>query len=199
MLWERRADDDYKPVPYFVLGDVWDSFAEWSAYGTGVPLVLNNNKDRVIQYYVPSLSAIQIYAHSHALNSSLKSRFLFFLDSSYQQHYNITSFHYVGSYITFLYGRRPGDSSDSDFRDSSSSDSDSEQVSARVDRISLRDQHQEDSSSDDGEPLGSQGRLIFEYLERDLPYIREPLADKVCAFISLLEPHNIELRKHPLV
>ncbi|XP_020882523.1 uncharacterized protein LOC9312807 isoform X2 [Arabidopsis lyrata subsp. lyrata] len=145
LLWERRADDDYKPVPYFVLGDVWDSFAEWSAYGTGVPLVLNNNKDRVIQYYVPSLSAIQIYAHSHALNSS----------------------------------RRPGDSSDSDFRDSSSdvsSDSDSEQLSARVDRISLRD---EDSSSDDGEPLGSQGRLMFEYLERDLPYIREPLADKV--------------------
>ncbi|KAG7558367.1 hypothetical protein ISN45_Aa05g000320 [Arabidopsis thaliana x Arabidopsis arenosa] len=150
-LRERRADDDYKPVPYFVLGDIWDSFAEWSAYGTGVPLVLNNNKDRVIQYYVPSLSAIQIYAHSHSLNSSLKSR-------------------------------RPGDSSDSDFRDSSSdvsSDSDSEQVSARVDRISLRDQHQEDSSSDDGEPLGSQGRLMFEYLERDLPYIREPLADKV--------------------
>ncbi|CAL9249059.1 unnamed protein product [Arabidopsis halleri] len=150
-LRERRANDDYKPAPYFVLGDIWDSFAEWSAYGTGVPLVLNNNKDRVIQYYVPSLSAIQIYAHSHALNSSLKSR-------------------------------RPGDISDSDFRDSSSdvsSDSDSEQVSARVDRISLRDQHQEDSSSDDGEPLGSQGRLMFEYLERDLPYIREPLADKV--------------------
>jgi hypothetical protein len=89
------------------------------------------------------------------------------------------------------YGRRPGDSSDSDFRDSSSdvsSDSDSERVSARVDCISLRDQHQEDSSSDDGEPLGSQGRLMFEYLERDLPYIREPFADKVCAFISLLEP-----------
>ncbi|OAP09219.1 hypothetical protein AXX17_AT2G00230 [Arabidopsis thaliana] len=151
-LRERRADDDYnKLVPYFVLGDIWDSFAEWSAYGTGVPLVLNNNKDRVIQYYVPSLSAIQIYAHSHALDSSLKSR-------------------------------RPGDSSDSDFRDSSSdvsSDSDSERVSARVDCISLRDQHQEDSSSDDGEPLGSQGRLMFEYLERDLPYIREPFADKV--------------------
>lgn len=75
--------------------------------------------------------------------------------------------------------KRPGDS---DFRDSSSdvsSDSESERVSARLDHISLRDQHQEDSSSDDGEPLSSQGRLIFEYLERDLPYIREPFADKV--------------------
>ncbi|KAL1208272.1 hypothetical protein V5N11_034985 [Cardamine amara subsp. amara] len=146
-LRERGSnDDEYKPMPYFVLGDIWDSFAEWSAYGTGVRLVLNN-KDRVIQYYVPSLSAIQIYA----LNSSLKAR-------------------------------RPGDGSDSDFRDSSSdvsSDSESERVSARLEHISLRDQHQEDSSSDDGEPLSSQGRLIFEYLERDLPYIREPFADKV--------------------
>ncbi|XP_010424861.1 PREDICTED: uncharacterized protein LOC104710031 [Camelina sativa] len=161
-LGERRADAaaaDYKPVPYFVLGDIWESFAEWSAYGTGVPLVLNNSnnnnnnkEDRVIQYYVPSLSAIQIYAHPHhPFNSSLQPR-------------------------------RPGDSSDSDFRDSSSdisSDSDSERVSASLHHISLRDQLLEDSSSDDGEPLSSQGRLIFEYLERDLPYIREPLADKV--------------------
>ncbi|EFH53005.1 hypothetical protein ARALYDRAFT_346633 [Arabidopsis lyrata subsp. lyrata] len=85
-------------------------------------------------------------------------------------------------YNSSLKPRRPGDSSDSDFRDSSSdvsSDSDSERVSASLDHISLRDQHQEDSSSDDGEPISSQGSLIFEYLERDLPYIREPLADKV--------------------
>lgn len=61
-------------MPYFVLGDIWESFAEWSAYGTGVPLVLNN-KDRVIQYYVPSLSGIQIYADTHALTSSLKTRY----------------------------------------------------------------------------------------------------------------------------
>ncbi|CAH2045938.1 unnamed protein product [Thlaspi arvense] len=44
-LRERKADED-KRVPYFVLGDIWESFAEWSAYGTGVPLVLTN-KDRV--------------------------------------------------------------------------------------------------------------------------------------------------------
>lgn len=93
--------------------------------------------------------------------------------------------------ISLSCGRRPGDGSDSDFRDSSSdasTDSESERVTAGVDHISLRDQHQEDSSSDDGEPLSSQGRLIFEYLERDLPYIREPLADKVCVLVSLLEP-----------
>lgn len=144
-LRERKADGDDK-VPYFVLGDIWESFAEWSAYGAGVPLVLNN-KDRVIQYYVPSLSGIQIYADTHALSSSLKAR-------------------------------RPGDGSDDSSSDVST-DSDSERVTARMDHVSLRDQHLEDSSSDDGERLGSQGRLMFEYLERDLPYIREPLADKV--------------------
>ncbi|RID76033.1 hypothetical protein BRARA_B03032 [Brassica rapa] len=135
-LRERR-------VPYFVLGDVWESFAEWSAYGAGVPLVLNN-KDRVVQYYVPSLSGIQIYADPHALSPSLKAR-------------------------------RLSDDSSSDV----STDSDSERVTAGMDHVSLRDQLLEDSSSDDGERLGSQGRLMFEYLERDLPYIREPLADKV--------------------
>ncbi|CAN7002738.1 unnamed protein product [Brassica oleracea var. botrytis] len=141
-LRERKAADDDK-VPYFVLGDVWESFAEWSAYGAGVRLVLNN-KDRVIQYYVPSLSGIQIYADPHALSSSLKAR-------------------------------RLCDDSSSDV----STDSDSERVAAGIDHVSLRDQLLEDSSSDDGERLGSQGRLMFEYLERDLPYIREPLADKV--------------------
>ncbi|KAF3541868.1 hypothetical protein F2Q69_00024168 [Brassica cretica] len=142
-LRERKAADDDDKVPYFVLGDVWESFAEWSAYGAGVHLVLNN-KDRVIQYYVPSLSGIQIYADPHALSSSLKAR-------------------------------RLCDDSSSDV----STDSDSERVAAGIDHVSLRDQLLEDSSSDDGERLGSQGRLMFEYLERDLPYIREPLADKV--------------------
>ncbi|XP_010554048.1 PREDICTED: uncharacterized protein LOC104823937 isoform X2 [Tarenaya hassleriana] len=158
----QRRTCDVKLQPYFVLGDVWESFAEWSAYGTGVPLILNN-RDPVVQYYVPSLSGIQIYADPQALSASLKSR-------------------------------RPGEESDSDFRDSSSdgsSDSESEQgicyhmeqISVRMGRISLRDQHQEDSSSDDGESL-SQGRMIFEYLERDLPYIREPLADKISDLAS---------------
>ena len=52
---------DVESQPYFVLGDLWESFKEWSAYGAGVPLVLNDN-DSVVQYYVPYLSGIQIYA-----------------------------------------------------------------------------------------------------------------------------------------
>ncbi|CAH8353785.1 unnamed protein product [Eruca vesicaria subsp. sativa] len=150
-------------APYFVLGDVWESFAEWSAYGTGVPLSLNNYKDRVIQYYVPSLSAIQIHTNSN---------------------------------VSSLQARRTGEESDNDFKDSSSegSSSDSErglciypkeQISVSMDQLSLRKEHLEDfSSDDDGESLSSQGRLLFEYLERDLPYIREPFADKMSDLAS---------------
>jgi len=46
--------------PYFVLGDLWESFKEWSAYGAGVPIVLNGSES-VTQYYNVSLSAIQLY------------------------------------------------------------------------------------------------------------------------------------------
>ncbi|EOA38058.1 hypothetical protein CARUB_v10009528mg [Capsella rubella] len=161
---ERRGSDVELHTPYFVLGDVWESFAEWSAYGIGVPLTLNNNyKEQVFQYYVPSLSGIQVFADVDALTSSLQAR-------------------------------RQGEESENDFRDSSSEGSSSEserglcfpkeQISARMDQLSLRKEHQEDSSSDDGESLSSHGRLIFEYLERDLPYIREPFADKMSDLAS---------------
>lgn len=87
-----------------------------------------------------------------------------------------------------LSNRRPGDDSDSDFRDSSSDGSSdgehpSEAVSHQMDRLSLGDHHnisQDGFSSDDGEGVNSQGYLIFEYLERNPPFSREPLADKVC-------------------
>lgn len=54
----------------------------------------------------------------------------------------------------------------------------------RIDRLSVRDQNMaflEGFSSDEGESGSSQGCLLFEYLERDQPYSREPLADKVCS------------------
>ncbi|WZY97828.1 hypothetical protein YC2023_070157 [Brassica napus] len=111
-------------------------------------LCLTATKDRVIQYYVPSLSAIQIYTDQ---------------------------------------ARGAGEESDSDFKDSSSEGSSSESergLSGGMDQLSLRKEHREDSSSDDGEPLSSHGRLVFEYLERDLPYIREPFADKMSDLAS---------------
>lgn len=67
----RTCDVEFQP--YFVLGDLWESLEEWSAYGVGVPLVLND-RDRVIQYYVPYLSGMQLYGDSS--KSLAKSRYL---------------------------------------------------------------------------------------------------------------------------
>ncbi|KAM7487663.1 hypothetical protein LguiB_025147 [Lonicera macranthoides] len=164
----RTCDVEFQP--YFVLGDLWESFKEWSAYGVGVPLILNDS-DSVVQYYVPYLSGIQLYGDSS--KSSVKSG-------------------------------RPGEDSDGDSsRDScsdGSSDCEHERVdlnysrgqqnyyhrtsgeSLRMDRLSSRHQHtalQEGFSSDEGESGNSLGSLLFEYLERDPPFSREPLADKI--------------------
>lgn len=62
--------------PYYVLGDLWESFKEWSAYGAGVPLVLHEG-DSAVQYYVPYLSGIQLYGDS--TNASVKTRYIFAL------------------------------------------------------------------------------------------------------------------------
>lgn len=46
--------------PFYCLGDLWESLKEWSAYGAGVPLLLNGTES-IMQYYVPYLSGIQLY------------------------------------------------------------------------------------------------------------------------------------------
>lgn len=160
---------------YFPLNDLWESFKEWSAYGAGVPLVLDGS-DSVIQYYVPYLSGIQLYGESSG-RSNTKSR-------------------------------QTSEDSDGDcYKDSSSdgnSDYESEKVmkfsgdqrhlhqltsqaSFRMSRLSMDDEcsaSQEGFSSDDGEAQNPQGVLLFEYLERDPPYSREPLADKISDLAS---------------
>ncbi|KAK9106230.1 hypothetical protein Scep_023074 [Stephania cephalantha] len=162
----RSCDVEYHP--YFSLQDLWESFKEWSAYGAGVPFILNHS-DSVVQYYVPYLSAIQIYGYGDTLNTSTNLR-------------------------------RPGEDSDSDYYRDSSSDGSSDgelernfrehwtasylnrELPVRMDRLSLRDNPvaaQEGFSSDDGEAGNSRDCLLFEFLEQDPPYSREPLADKI--------------------
>nr|KAJ0200879.1 hypothetical protein LSAT_V11C600341360 [Lactuca sativa] len=65
----RNDEDDYHP--YFLLGDLWESFKEWSAYGVGVPLLLNE-QDSVVQYYAPSLSAIQLYVDPASSTTTIR-------------------------------------------------------------------------------------------------------------------------------
>lgn len=59
--WEREK------VEYFTLGDLWNCYDEWSAYGAGVPIAVNNG-ETLVQYYVPYLSAIQIFTSNSTVN-----------------------------------------------------------------------------------------------------------------------------------
>ncbi|XVE49659.1 hypothetical protein DITRI_Ditri01bG0099300 [Diplodiscus trichospermus] len=56
-------------VEGFTLSELWNAYAEWSIYGVGVPILLNN-EERVVQYYSPSLSALQIYTKKPFSSSS---------------------------------------------------------------------------------------------------------------------------------
>ncbi|CAL9126421.1 uncharacterized protein LOC103991445 [Musa acuminata AAA Group] len=155
---------DVKFKPYFALSDLWESFKEWSAYGVGVPLLLHGN-DSVIQYYVPFLSGIQLYGQSRTPSAS---------------------------------SRQMSQESDGDCRDSSSDGSDEYEsekglnysnewistggTSLRMNKlyVSEKQAHRQDGSSSDDDNFGnSQCHLLFEFLEQDPPFIREPLADKI--------------------
>lgn len=67
----KTCDVEYQS--YFTLNDLWESFKEWSVYGAGVPLVLDQSES-VVQYYVPYLSGIQLYSQS-AEKSITRSRY----------------------------------------------------------------------------------------------------------------------------
>ncbi|KAH9306295.1 hypothetical protein KI387_010699, partial [Taxus chinensis] len=134
---------------------------EPSAYGAGVPLVLNGS-DSVVQYYVPFLSAIQLYTVSSKPTIG-------------KRHCGIES-----------------EASDCDYyRDTcseTSSDSEAERGTKcshqlfGFDRLTLGDQTkgcQECFFSDDSECSNSPGCLAFEYFEGARPFLREPLSDKV--------------------
>ncbi|KAK1567882.1 hypothetical protein Q3G72_017751 [Acer saccharum] len=59
--WEREK------IEYFTLGDLWNCYDEWSAYGAGVPIVLGNG-ETLVQYFVPYLSGIEIYTSNSSVN-----------------------------------------------------------------------------------------------------------------------------------
>ncbi|KAL0356465.1 UNVERIFIED_CONTAM: hypothetical protein Sradi_4093400 [Sesamum radiatum] len=71
LLKSSSEEASESSVEHFVLEDVWQCYDEWSAYGAGTPVVLNNNmssrhgdqSSTVVQYYAPYLSAIQLYTN----------------------------------------------------------------------------------------------------------------------------------------
>ncbi|CAL9130457.1 uncharacterized protein LOC135627436 [Musa acuminata AAA Group] len=58
-LWQLDGKDS---VEFFNLGDLWEQYYEWSAYGAGVPVSLHSG-EMAVQYYVPYLSGVQIYTN----------------------------------------------------------------------------------------------------------------------------------------
>uniref|UniRef100_A0A0D9V056 Uncharacterized protein n=1 Tax=Leersia perrieri TaxID=77586 RepID=A0A0D9V056_9ORYZ len=134
-------------APYYELADLWEAFAEWSAYGAGVPLLLNGT-DGVVQYYVPFLSAIQLYAARPPPSSTCCLEV-----------------------------------SDGDSAHDMSSESDHEQLidQSFVNSIS-RDQ--DGFSSDDSESVNQETYPVFQYMEHDAPYGRQPLADMISLLAS---------------
>ncbi|XP_073134763.1 uncharacterized protein [Henckelia pumila] len=162
----RNQDGDFNP--YFILGDLWEFFREWSAYGAAVPLVLNGS-DAVVQYYVPFLSGIQLY---------------------------------VDPSKPILEQRRPGEESDGNSSRETSSDGDSE---CGTDRVAINDQgprnHQNTTVRGYNQYAGRNnafvgpsvygsdistppGLLVYEYFAREVPFHREPLADKMSILAS---------------
>ncbi|XP_074589537.1 uncharacterized protein LOC141845370 isoform X2 [Curcuma longa] len=125
--------------PYFCFSDLWESLKEWSAYGAGVPLVLNGSES-VVQYYVPYLSAIQLYVDTSATKL------------------------------------RPGEGSsggeDNRLKEGSSSWESTSQVG------------HERFANENGEVYPKPALPVFQYFEKDPPYGREPLTDKISVLAS---------------
>ncbi|KAG2305491.1 hypothetical protein Bca52824_034142 [Brassica carinata] len=139
---------------YFVLEDLWETFAEWSAYGAGVPLHMDGS-DSTVQYYVPYLSGIQLYV----VDPSNKSRNTI-EDSEGSSNSRVDK---LPNHAKTL-------------------QSEVDLSVSELDRVSLGDQSLAGSLS--SAETNPQGRLLFEYLEYEPPFAREPLANKVSDLAS---------------
>ncbi|KAH7443054.1 hypothetical protein KP509_02G016900 [Ceratopteris richardii] len=156
-------------LPFFNLSDLWSSYDEWSAYGAGVSLRLPKGES-VTQYYVPYLSAMQIYLRSG---------------------WNVCTYKRSLS--------EESDWSDvSDMRDTSSdygTDNESDKAPSRWDGSSCPSSERNSSpSSKRNDQLGD---LVFEYFERAPPYNRSPLVEKVRE-LETVSPHTLALNNHQL-
>ncbi|KAK4741723.1 hypothetical protein SAY87_025311 [Trapa incisa] len=142
--WEREK------IKYFTLGDLWCCYDEWSAYGAGVPIILNT-RETLIQYYVPYLSAIQIFTSSPSSS-----------DNSFREE------------------NSSGDCEMGDFSSNGScSDHSENEIPWRSDGCSSDDGGFEVTSSSPWTLNHRLGYLDFQFFDRSSPYGRVPLMGKV--------------------
>ncbi|GAB4827913.1 hypothetical protein Ancab_034797 [Ancistrocladus abbreviatus] len=155
----RTCDVEYQH--YFTLDDLWEAFKEWSAYGAGVPLAFDGYDYGVVQYYVPYLSAIQLYGQSPG--SNLNSR-------------------QAGEGSDGDEGRVSGSDGSSDYEIEEGMDLSWLQQGCQTGSLLSLDkdsQSREGFSSDASEAGSSSCQLLFEFLEQETPYCREPLSEKI--------------------
>ncbi|KAG2407272.1 uncharacterized protein HKW66_Vig0020940 [Vigna angularis] len=169
--WKTREAELH---PYFVLGDLWESFKEWSAYGAGVPIVLNGSES-VTQYYNVSLSAIQLYIDPSKPSTRLRKP----SQESDSESARETSSDSSSGYCHER-GAKSVHSSRNHLNVLDASNHALERVSQGKPFMG--------SSSDETESCNPPGQLIFEFFEHESPYNREPLATKARCY-HLLDLH----------
>ncbi|GMH01089.1 hypothetical protein Nepgr_002928 [Nepenthes gracilis] len=164
----RTCDVEY--LHYFKLEDLWDSFKEWSAYGAGVPLVIDGCDNGVIQYYVPYLSAIQLYGESSGTNANSREAGKDRDGDDYRVSGSDGSTEYVieegMNFSWLLQGTHSG------------------MIKGSLPSLDKHSETLEGSSSDDSEAGNIRPQLLYEFLEHETPHCREPLADKVADLAS---------------
>ncbi|XP_044501202.1 uncharacterized protein LOC123222475 isoform X2 [Mangifera indica] len=158
--------------PVFSLGDLWESFNEWSVYGVEVPLLLNGS-DSVKQYYVPFLSGIQLYADPRPRPGEDSDA-----ESSRETSSGGSSVCEAERHAKGVVDGGPHNLLNLNYQ--------------RLNRLTLRDKTATSSSIDETSVCNSPGSLVFEYLEQEQPRHRQPLYDKV----SSLASQNPEIRMY---
>ncbi|KAK3027618.1 hypothetical protein RJ639_042371 [Escallonia herrerae] len=153
---------------YFTLSDLWECYDEWSAYGAGTPVVLNNGEN-VVQYYVPYLSAIQIYVNK----SSATSR-------------------------NPRYDTDPVEFEVDSWSDDSESDKLSRSLSNNSSKAWDATSADSSIDHEGALPMKDRlGNLYFEYYDTCSPYWRIPLVDKIIEFAQtypgLMTLKNVDL------
>ncbi|KAJ9181856.1 hypothetical protein P3X46_005903 [Hevea brasiliensis] len=167
--WRTREAEYH---PYFILGDLWESFKEWSAYGAGVPLLLNGS-ETVMQYYVPYLSGIQLYIDPSRPSPRLRRP---------GEDSDAESSKETSSEGSSDYGADRGVKNAVQWNWTQQNVIDANIKS--LNRLSLRNKPFRGSSSDECEISKPSGHLVFQYMEHASPFTRQPLADKISVLAS---------------
>ncbi|KAJ9171771.1 hypothetical protein P3X46_015089 [Hevea brasiliensis] len=164
---QGRRTQEADIQPFFCLGELWESFKEWSVYGAGVPLLLNGS-DTVKQYYVPSLSGIQLYVDPSRLRRHGE-----YSDAESSKE---TSGAGSSDFEAEKHTKGGVDGADQHYLKNLNSQG--------MQRLILRDKPLHCSSNDEMEISSSHGLLVYEYLEQEQPHCRKPLYDKVSSLAS---------------